>query len=554
VAVRFISANSDQVFLLPPDARDWLPRRHLAWEITALVDGFDLSGFLADYRLDGRSRPAYHPALMVALLLYCHCKGVRSSRAIETACYDDVGCRVIAGNRQPDHATIARFVARHREAVKRLFLQGLTACARDGLVTVDLVAGDGTKVKANASMAANVTGEQLEIAIGELEALLAAEVDEWFAQAEAADAAEDALFGHGDDAHGDDAHGDDAHGGGADDGGADDGGGPVATPSPLRRVADTLVRRRAARKRLAEEDAARRQAAEAQRRTRVERDRARVAARERALQTLSAQQQAKVDDHRRRTVEARAAGGNGADGRVPVPVTDSRQIRRTEQALRNAEQRLDRRLSAPTEQPDDKPPRVNTTDPSSRVMRGKSNQTLQGYNTQIVANRRQIILGIGTHDNPADVAALHPMLDLTRANLDAAGIRDPIGAALFDAGYASAGNFATPCEPTLYVAVTKEARQTGRTHGDIKIKKGWEEMTSRLDTAEGKRLYKQRAGIIEPIFAQLFQRLGRHLHHRGDAVDTELHLWATTHNLLKLIRHRANAAAATTPAPSPATA
>ena len=70
----------------------------------------------------------------------------------------------------------------------------------------------------------------------------------------------------------------------------------------------------------------------------------------------------------------------------------------------------------------------------------------------------------------------------------------------------------------------------------------WEQMAARLDTPEGKALYKQRAGIIEPVFAQLFSRLGRHLNYRGGKTDLELHLWAISHNLLKAIGARQRAA------------
>jgi len=77
----------------------------------------------------------------------------------------------------------------------------------------------------------------------------------------------------------------------------------------------------------------------------------------------------------------------------------------------------------------------------------------------------------------------------------------------------------------------------------------WQQMAARLDTPAGKALYKQRAAIIEPVFAQLFNRLGRHLNYRGTMVSAELHLWAISHNLLKAIRARQAAAAkATRPA------
>src|SRR5262249_31457272 len=113
------------------------------------------------------------------------------------ATFDDVGARVICANLHPDHATVARFVTRHEGPLKGLLVASLAACAAQGLVSVDVVAGDGTKVKANASMAAGATAGQLELESTELEALRDAEVDGWFAQAQAADAAEDALFGEG---------------------------------------------------------------------------------------------------------------------------------------------------------------------------------------------------------------------------------------------------------------------------------------------------------------------------------------------------------------------
>src|SRR6266704_2964835 len=161
----FAGGGGDQVYLLPPDPREWLPQRHLAWELRAAVADMDLARFAAWYRADGQGKKAYHPRLMVALVMYCYCKGIRSSRAIEMATFDDVGARVLAENLHPDHATVARFVTRHEQAVKGLLVASLVACARQGLVSVDVVAGDGTKVKADASMAANATAGQLEIEI-----------------------------------------------------------------------------------------------------------------------------------------------------------------------------------------------------------------------------------------------------------------------------------------------------------------------------------------------------------------------------------------------------
>jgi transposase len=110
----FIACDREQSFLMPPDVREWLPEDHFAWFVIEAVEAMDLDAFYAVYRGDGRARPAYEPAMVVAVLLYAYARGVRSSRAIERACIEDVAYRVIAAQHKPDHATIARFVVRHR--------------------------------------------------------------------------------------------------------------------------------------------------------------------------------------------------------------------------------------------------------------------------------------------------------------------------------------------------------------------------------------------------------------------------------------------------------
>lgn len=511
----FVTGDRDQLYLLPPDAREWLPGRHLAWAVLEAAGELDLARFTAWYRADGQGRPAYHPRLMVGLVMYCYCKGVRSSRAIEMATWDDVGARVICGNLHPDHATVHRFVTRHEEAVKGLLVASLVACAAQGLVSVDVVAGDGTKVKASASMAANATAEQLEIQIAELEALLAAEVDTWFAQAQAADQAEDALFGEN---------------------GGDGPGGTVT----LARLTDKIVRRRAARARLDEQEHARRRQAAAEREEKLAKAAGRVARAERRVAREEAACQAKMDDYARRAAAKAAAGSRkGPDGRVPVAAEDSVHVRRYRRDAQRARQALAQAQAAPAGPARAGPAKANTTDPASRVMLSPHGGFGQLHNVQALAGKHQVIYAIGSHPNPTDTGALHPLLRQGRANLDAARISDRIGAALFDAGYASDTNFTTACEPRLYVAVTREARQTGRLRDGKKpgtMMPSWQQMAARLDTPEGKALYRQRSAIIEPVFAQLFQRLGRDLHYRDTKVDLELHLWAASHNFLKAFR------------------
>jgi transposase len=146
---------------MPPSLLEWVPEDHLAWTILASVEEMDLGALYADYRPDGRGRPAYDPKMMVALLLYAYAKGNRSSRGIERACSEDGAYRVICSNHAPDHSTIAEFRVRHERALADLFGEVLGLCGSAGLVRVGVVAIDGTKVSANASIDANSSYEQI---------------------------------------------------------------------------------------------------------------------------------------------------------------------------------------------------------------------------------------------------------------------------------------------------------------------------------------------------------------------------------------------------------
>src|SRR5437879_3268848 len=142
----------DQQLLLPPDMRQWLPEGDLARFISAVVDELDLSVIYGSYEAgDGRGQPPYDPAMLVKVLLYAYCTGLRSSRKIERATYRDVAIRVLAGDQHPDHDSIAAFRQRHLPALAGLFVQGLRLCQAAGLVKLGHVALDGTKVQANAS-------------------------------------------------------------------------------------------------------------------------------------------------------------------------------------------------------------------------------------------------------------------------------------------------------------------------------------------------------------------------------------------------------------------
>ncbi len=498
--------NPDQGCLLPADVRSWLPPGHLAWQVLGVTGELDLSRFSAAYRADGQGQAPYDPAMMLALVLYCYFKGIRSSRKIRDACIDDVGCRVICGGASPSHRAVAEFLRRHRAEVRRLFVQVLGLLAAAGAVRGHAVAIDGSPVSGNASRFANLDQEQLAAKVAALEAAIDAEAGAWLAGAD--DAGQQPL--QYDEDHDDD---DD------DDGPGGNGGG---LPRRLAAMAARLARLRAAQDKLAERALATARSPQAQI-ARAQQAAEAAAARLSGAETAQAAVMEKYH-------AAVAAGKPWRFGKIPVPAEQNKRI---------AGLREDRAAALP-------PARVSATDPDSRLVPAKNGGGyVQGWNVQAAAARRQVLTAIELHDNPADAGALITMIAAAAANCDQAGLRGQIRAWLAGNGYASAANFTALDHLLLLVAVSGEASQTGRGGTAAALPAGWEKMAARLATPAGKSLYKRRAAQVEPFFAQFFARFGRYLSYRGrDAADAELKLLGAVHNLGKLLEHRQRTAAA----------
>ncbi|MDP2726572.1 MAG: IS1182 family transposase [Dehalococcoidia bacterium] len=184
MAYNLLTLDREQGYLMPPSLREWLAEGDLAWFILDAVDQMDLDEFYAAYRNDGWGAAAYDPAMMVGVLLYAYCQGIRSSRKIDRALERDVGFRVVAANQQPDFRTICRFRSEHERALERLFVQVLWLCREAGLVKLGAVALDGAKMAANAALEANRSHEAIE-----------EEVRRILVEAKQVDAEEDGLFG-----------------------------------------------------------------------------------------------------------------------------------------------------------------------------------------------------------------------------------------------------------------------------------------------------------------------------------------------------------------------
>ncbi len=200
MSVNLRVGDVDQLMMMPPSVREWLPEDHLAFFVLDVVAELDLSAFYAAYRVDGKGGSVYDPAMMLSVLLYAYCTGERSSRRIERRLVEDVAVRVVAANQQPDHATLARFRRRHQDAIAGLFGQVLRLCVKAGLVDAGMVAIDGTKIAANASFSANRDRAALSAELGESlvpDSAGAARrlAEQVLAEAEQVDAAEDGECG-----------------------------------------------------------------------------------------------------------------------------------------------------------------------------------------------------------------------------------------------------------------------------------------------------------------------------------------------------------------------
>jgi transposase len=506
VANQYVVADRDQLFLLPPAMRDWLPENHLVWFVLDVINAIDRTAFHARYVRSGPGRPAYHPDQMLALLIYAYANGVRSSRQIQRLCSSDVAYRVICGDRRPDHATIARFRADHEEAFKQVFVDVLRLCARAGLASLGTVAIDGTKIEANAAMSANRQAETIR-----------AEVERILKEAEATDAKEQTLFGSGTGRE---------------------------LPAHLARRSSRLTHLHAAQAELeaqhvqaearaAKETAAARAAADEGRRLRGKKP-----TQDPYVERARAQIDIEVLRQRAAKPTKSEARGWRRPGTKPRPDTATSRHR----ALPDAEARLAAAEAAVAEA--QRRVRVNVTDPQSRIMKTPVGFA-QAYNAQGAVNRHQIVLANTLTQETNDVRQLVPMMNEIQHNARLVGIQGGIDLGLADAGYWSEDNATAP-GPDRLIATTKDhkqrlaAREMGVCVGPPPADAGpLEAMEHRLRTEEGAAAYALRSQTVEPVFGIIKATLGfRRFSRRGLAAgQSEWNLVCAVHNLLKLFRH-----------------
>jgi transposase len=511
MAQNFIEGRREQGFLLPPDVREWLPADHLAWFVIDAVAEMDLSAFYAAYRADGHGRAAYEPSLMVALILYAFATRVRSSRAIECHCRQDVAYRVITGNLVPDHATIARFICRHEGALAELFSEALKLCARAGLVRPGVVSIDGTRIAGNASPEVNYEFEQI--------------AREIVAEVRATDEAEDEEFGE--------ARGDEL---------------PERVRTAegrrefFRRAREQMRRERESPEPVAEPEA------EATDEVPLELDANEIVGRGRQGRDAWLREgKRQLEQHRWENPDpiSRSRGERLllAAQRLDADLDSKRRANQAYEHYRaTARDRLGRRPGGranPHRPPEVPAGKVNVTDPDSRPI-PIGFGFVQGYNAQAAVNEQQIVLAAEITNSSTDFSQLDPMVTATLSELERAGIEQRPEAVAADAGYWNEQHMdevvANKHIPVL-IAPDKGTRGTPKrwlTSG----RASW--MRSVLATEHGHERYRKRKQTVEPLFGNTKHNGGFYRFHRRGRIKVRLEwrLLMMSHNLTKVHRHQ----------------
>jgi transposase len=515
MALNFIGCDRDQSFLMPPDVRDWLPEGHLAWFVLDAVAGMDLGEFYAAYRSDGVGRRAYDPAMFVALLLYGYARGVRSARKIERACEEDVAFKTIAMLETPDHATIARFVARHEVALGGLFGEVLRLCGKAGLVRPGVVAIDGTRMAGNASREStrDFGGIAREI----------------LAEARATDEAEDELYGE--------ARGDEL-------------------PEQLRtREGRAEFFRQARERRAAErpEDQQPEMAPEpACEEDGFEFDTERIVARHQGRQGWTREARRQLEqrrweqpDHVARAREDRLLlAGERLEAERDAQVAANRAYEDYRETGRDRQGRRLGRRPKPWLAPEVPEGVVSVSDPDTQRMKANHGY-VQGYNAQAVVDEGQIVIAAEVTNSPADFSSLDPMITAAIDELEQARVPGRPELALADAQYWNEQHM-DEVITNKHIQVLIPPDSAGRSEPRPGWIGGRYEWMRAVLGAHGKLVYRKRIQMIEPVFAHTkhnrtitrFQRRGR------TAVRTEWRLLMATHNLTKLHRHQLTTAGA----------
>ncbi len=189
---KFKEYRQHQIMLMPPNLEDKVPGNHLARYIDRAIDEIDLRAIEAGYSELGCH--AYHPRMLIKVIVYGYSIGLRSSRRLQKELREDVVFMWLSGMQEPDFRTISDFRKERLKDIKQIFNQVLQICAELGMVHCGKISIDGTKIEASSGKHKITFRKKLEKSLSSYEE----KIDEIMKEAEKIDAEEDQLYGEGD--------------------------------------------------------------------------------------------------------------------------------------------------------------------------------------------------------------------------------------------------------------------------------------------------------------------------------------------------------------------
>lgn len=150
--IRYV--NRQQMSWRAIDVEKLVGEDHSVRAIWELVGGLDLRQFYEAIESSAKEggRPAYDPQLLISLWVYAYSQGIGSAREVARRCTFDPAFQWLAGLQEVNYHTLADFRVEKQEELDELFTQVLAALSKEGLITLEQVMQDGTKIKAQASV------------------------------------------------------------------------------------------------------------------------------------------------------------------------------------------------------------------------------------------------------------------------------------------------------------------------------------------------------------------------------------------------------------------
>ena len=159
--ITFKPYDPNQLSLLPPSLNELIADNHVVRVVSSVIDQLQIDTILKKYKKLGAS--AFHPKMMLKIIVYGYLSNIYSSRKIEQAVQCNIHFMWLAGMQRPDHNTINRFRNDKLKGVlKEVFAQVVILMAEQGLMDIKTVYVDGTKLEANANKYTFVWGKSVK--------------------------------------------------------------------------------------------------------------------------------------------------------------------------------------------------------------------------------------------------------------------------------------------------------------------------------------------------------------------------------------------------------